>query len=135
MVMAKSMSLLPAKYALPLIFVLVFPEGCASSISSSVLLSRLGNEKDAPAVVDVRTRAEFKQGHLPGAVNISLLVLPFQLAAVPAKGKGDPVVVYCSHGPRAGLAGWILGLAGYKDVIHLQGDLAGWKSRGLVVEQ
>ncbi len=135
MAMAKSMSWLPAKYALPLVFVLVFTGGCTSSISSSVLLSRLGNEQDAPAVVDVRTRAEFKQGHLPGAVNIPLLVLPFRLAAVPVKGKGDPVVVYCSHGPRAGLAGWILRLAGYKEVFHLQGDLAGWKSRGLVVEQ
>ncbi|MCK4840037.1 MAG: rhodanese-like domain-containing protein [Desulfobulbaceae bacterium] len=132
--MAKLMILLPARYVLPLIFLLFFLGGCAPSINSSVLLARLGNEKDAPAVVDVRTGSEFKRGHLPGAVNISLLVLPFRLATVPVKGKGDPVVVYCAHGPRAALAAFILRMAGFKDVLHLRGDLAGWKSSGLSVE-
>ncbi len=133
--MLKSTNLLLGKYALPLVFVLLFLGGCAASISGPVLLSRLGNEKDVPVVVDVRTRSEFNKGHLPGAVNISLLVLPFRLATVPVKGKGDPVVVYCSHGPRALMAGLILWLAGFKDVRHLQGDMAGWKSSGLLVEQ
>ncbi len=100
-----------------------------------MLLSRLGHEKDAPAVVDVRTGFEFNKGHLPGAVNISLLVLPFHLTTIPVKGKDDPVVVYCSHGPRAGLAGFILRLAGFKDVLHLRGDMTGWESGGLLVEK
>jgi hydroxyacylglutathione hydrolase len=113
----------------------LFLGGCASAISSSDLLSRLGDDTVELAVVDVRTGFEFNKGHLPGAVNISLLVLPFQLAKVPVKGKDDPVVVYCSHGPRAGLAGFILRLAGFKDVLHLRGDMTDWKSSGLVVEQ
>jgi phage shock protein E len=133
--MVKSMGKLQARYAFSLMFLLIFLAGCASSISNSVLLSRLDNAKDAPVVVDVRTRSEFSNGHLPGAVNIPLLVLPFRLATVPVKSKDDPVVVYCAHGPRAGLAGFILRLARFKDVLHLQGDMAGWRSDGLVVEQ
>jgi 3-mercaptopyruvate sulfurtransferase SseA len=88
-------------------FLVLLLAGCTFAISSSALLSRLGNEKAELAVVDVRTGFEFSKSHLPGAVNISLLVLPFLLAAVSLKDKGDPVVVYCSHGPRAGLAGFI----------------------------
>ena len=109
--------------------------GCASGISSSDMFSRLEDERAELAVVDVRTGFEFQKGHLPGAVNISLLILPFQLAVVPVEGKDDPVVVYCSHGPRAGLAGFILRLAGFKDVLHLRGDMAGWRSDGLLIEK
>jgi rhodanese-related sulfurtransferase len=124
-----------ARYVALLMFLVLFLGGCASAISSSDLLSRLGDDTAELAVVDVRTGFEFNKGHLPGAVNISLLVLPFQLAKVPVKGKDDPVVVYCSHGPRAGLAGFILRLAGFKEVLLLRGDMTDWKSSGLVVEQ
>ena len=133
--MANLMSPSRVRYVALLMFLVLFLVGCASGISSSALLSRLGNEKAELAVVDVRTGFEFQKGHLPGAVNISLLVLPFQLAAVPVKDKDDPVVVYCSHGPRAGLAGFVLRLAGFKDVLHLRGGMAGWRSDGLLIEQ
>ena len=129
------MTLSRSVYIVLALFLGIFLGGCASAISSSGLVARLGNEKAEIAVVDVRTKFEFQKGHLPGAVNISLLVLPFKLATIPVKGKDDPVVVYCGHGPRAGLAGFILRLAGFKDVRHLQGDMAGWRSNGLLIEQ
>lgn len=86
-------------------------------------------------LIDVRNRSEYRQGHLPGAVNIPVYALPFHLADIPTRGKDEVVVVYCAHGPRSGLAGFILRLAGYDNVFHLQGDMAGWDSAGLPVEK
>jgi rhodanese-related sulfurtransferase len=108
--------------------------GCASSINTSSLLPRLGDGQPAFTPVDVRTGAEFRKGYLSEAVNIQELILPLRLAQVPAKNKDKPGVVYCAHGTRAALAGFILRLAKFKTFFHLRGDLAGWRAEGLMFE-
>lgn len=118
-----------------LLVVLLSLSGCASPLNRPVLLARLGLDKAAPTLVDVRSGAEFRRGHLPGAVNIPVQMLPFRLAQVGGKDKTNPVVVYCSHGPRAVLAGFILTMAGFREVQHLRGALAGWRADGLPVVQ
>lgn len=109
--------------------------GCASSISSSLLLDEIGNGQQRTVIVDVRTTGEFRRGHLPGAVNISILSLPFRLGEISVESRDEPVVVYCAHGPRAGLAGFVLKLAGFREVYHLQYDMAGWQADGLPLEK
>ena len=47
--------------------------------------------ENAPLVLDVRTNAEFGEGHVPGAVNISLDELSGRLAGLNA---AKPMVVY-----------------------------------------
>ncbi len=80
----------------------------------------------APTIVDVRTRAEFARGHVPGAVHI-----PFQSvgarASEIAAGPEDPVVVYCGHGPRAWIAARTLRARGFQRVMYLKGHWAAWK--------
>jgi rhodanese-related sulfurtransferase len=119
---------------LSILFLATLLAGCASSISSSELLARIGKGGPEVAVVDVRTKGEFRKGHLPGAVNIGILGLPFRLDEIPVESKDDPLVVYCAHGPRAGLAGFMLRIAGFKKVFHLDGDMNGWRANGLPVE-
>jgi len=109
--------------------------GCASSINSSTLLDELKGGEPQPVIVDVRTAGEFRRGHVPGALNISVLSLPFRLKEIPVESKDRPVVVYCAHGPRAGLAGFVLKLAGFTEVYHLQADMAGWRAGGLPIEK
>jgi rhodanese-related sulfurtransferase len=46
-------------------------------------------------------------------------------------GKDDPIVVYCSHGPRAALAKLQLWALGYEKVAYLQGQMSGWTREGL----
>ena len=108
--------------------------GCASSLSHGEYVGMRENVSTAVVILDVRTASKFRQGHIPGAVNISVFTLPFRLGKIPVKSKEEPLVVYCAHGPRAGLAGFILKVAGFKKVHHLDSDMKGWRTRGLPVE-
>jgi rhodanese-related sulfurtransferase len=108
--------------------------GCATSINIGNMNERLAEAPASLVLLDVRTNSEYRKGHLPGAVNISVFVLPFRLGRIPVKSKEDPLVVYCAHGPRAGLAGFILKVAGFKSVHHLEADLKGWRAEGILVE-
>jgi hydroxyacylglutathione hydrolase len=89
---------------------------------------------EAPVIVDVRTRFEFEAGHVPGAVHMpfwSVLWRSSQLAASP----DEPVVVYCAHGPRAGLARAALRLKGFNEVLYLEGHMSAWSKAGLPQEK
>ena len=117
------------------IFFCLLISGCAASIASTTLNEQLVDSPDSLVLIDVRNRSEYREGHLPGEVNIPVYALPFRLKEVSVKGKDLPVVVYCAHGPRAGLAGFILKVAGFKDVRSLQGSMSAWNSGGLPVEK
>jgi rhodanese-related sulfurtransferase len=69
------------------------------------------------AIVDVRTRAEFDCGHIPGAVNLPLDELRERLGEVE---HGQRTITYCELGQRGYLATRILSQAGY-DVANLSG--------------
>lgn len=82
------------------------------------------------ALIDVRTPEEFSEGHIPGAVNISVQTLPERLDEVP----GDlPVVVYCRSGNRSATAAQILVENGYQPVYDL-GGIKDWIAQGYAIE-
>lgn len=99
------------------------PDGVLASISAGT----------APVVVDVRTRREYDSGHVPGAIHIPFYSLLARQDEIPGS-RDEPVVVYCEHGPRAGVAKLALRLAGFKDVRYLDGHMSGWKERRLPTE-
>jgi len=66
-----------------------------------------------PFLVDVRTPAEFSQGHPKGAVNIPLDKLTANLTRF--KGKTD-IVVFCRSGARSSQAKSILAANGFDNV-------------------
>jgi phage shock protein E len=57
-------------------------------------------------IVDVRTPAEFKQGHLKGAKNVPLNEI--KLKADLVRGWGKPVITVCRSGSRSLAAKGIL---------------------------
>ncbi len=64
-------------------------------------------------VVDVRTPAEFLQGHVPGSVNIPLDQFQLRMAEIdPAR----PVLLCCASGGRSGMAKQMLEREGYTQV-------------------
>ncbi len=86
-----------------------------------------------PLILDVRTRREFVEGHIPGAIHIPFWRVPaksFMLAEFIDK----PVVVYCGHGPRAYLAGAALRRRGFRRVAYLAGHMKVWRTMKLPVE-
>jgi len=106
--------------------------GCASKCARNDFLAAIDSGK-APLVLDVRSQGEYLKGHVPGAVNINVMALPFRMHEIKV-AKDDPLVVYCAHGPRAGLAGFFLRLGGFRQVYHLEGDMNSWHKAGLPVE-
>ena len=87
----------------------------------------------APLIVDVRSSWEYKAAHVPGAIH-----LPFWLAYARADEidapKDDLVIVYCAHGPRAGIGKAALIREGFTQVRYLQGHMKEWNKAGLPVE-
>jgi phage shock protein E len=62
-------------------------------------------EKDA-VILDVRTKAEFAGGAIPGSKNIPLQQLSVQLSEI--KKWNKPVITCCASGIRSGSAASIL---------------------------
>lgn len=64
-------------------------------------------------LVDVRTSAEYAEGHIPGAINIDITGAMFdkQIATLDSK---RPVAVYCRSGNRSKIAARKLALKGFK---------------------
>jgi len=87
-----------------------------------------------PAIVDVRSRREFEGGHVPGAVHV-----PFWSAFArrddPRVGDAEQVVVYCEHGPRAGVARLAFRMGGHRRVTYLAGHMSAWRKAGLPMER
>jgi rhodanese-related sulfurtransferase len=51
--------------------------------------------------VDVRTVAEYSEGHIPGSININVLDEQFAAYADELLDKNEPVAVYCKSGRRS----------------------------------
>ncbi len=58
--------------------------------------------KRGAVLIDVRTRQEFKDGHINGSINIPLAQIPKQVKKIKLKKK--PIVLYCRSGARAASA-------------------------------
>ena len=121
---------------LALIAVTAFTAGARAAepreISRNEVLA-LQKSGDEPFLIDVRTPEEFASGHVPGAVNIPRDQLPQHFAQFEA--ARDRLVVYCERGPRAQAAAETLLGAGFTEVRHLTGDMAGWRAAGLPIEK
>lgn len=83
-------------------------------------------------ILDVRTAAEFANGHLREAKNIPLGELSSRIGELD-KSKGKTIVVVCERGVRAEKAARLLKAAGFEDVTTLDGGMAAWQSSGLPV--
>lgn len=102
-------------------------------MQASELAKRM-KSNDAPPVIDVRSRIEFKLGHIPGAIHAPALKILLRMARLP-HDKGTELVITCEHGPRAQMAQRILAAYGYRNTTLLEGHMAGWKAAGLPLEK
>lgn len=73
-------------------------------------------------VLDIRQRAEYVDGHIPGAVHVELGDIPKSAARIP----DEPTVVMCGHGERAMGAASLLEAAGHHDLVVLDGGPQDW---------
>jgi phage shock protein E len=71
-------------------------------------------------VIDVRTKKEFTQGHIDGALNIPWQETDKLMSAI-GTDKTRPVVVYCRSGNRSGKAKVVLETKGYTNIFNATG--------------
>jgi phage shock protein E len=85
---------------------------------SGVVSSSFSAEGVKPLIIDVRTDAEWKDGHIEGAMLIPYDVIGEKIGTV-AKDKSKRIYVYCRSGRRSKIAKETLEKLGYKDVVNL----------------
>jgi rhodanese-related sulfurtransferase len=103
-----------------------------SQISQQSLLEVLKTQNHNIVLLDVRSKEEYNDGHVEGAINISHDAIEENIALL-EQYKSEKIVVYCRSGRRAGLAIDILTQNGFSNIQHLTGDMNGWLEAKLPV--
>ncbi len=83
-----------------------------------------------PFILDVRTPAEFAEGHLEGATLLPVQELEQRLRELSAH-RQDPVLVYCHSGNRSTVASKMLVDFGFEQVINVRKGIADLTAAGL----
>ncbi len=84
----------------------------------------VARHQDSARVLDVRSGAEHRDRHVPGALNIAHTRLRGRLDELPPDSR---YFVHCASGARAAASAALLASRGY-DVVHVDGAFAGWES-------
>lgn len=107
--------------------------GCSSNGSTS---PQLGIEEFAAktaeanvVVLDVRTPAEFAEGHLANAINIDFQSGNFE-TDISKLDKGTTYAVYCRSGNRSGQAVKVMAELGFTDLYDMDGGVIDWAAAG-----
>jgi phage shock protein E len=99
----------------------------AGAVIAFVLLKRISLVSAARAheclkqgalVIDVRSQGEFRERHLPAALNLPLGQLREGILRH-APDKGQPLLLHCLSGTRSGIAKAQLKRMGYRNVFNL----------------
>jgi adenylyltransferase/sulfurtransferase len=81
------------------------------------------------ALLDVREREEYREGHLDGALSLPRGFLEMRVEeAVP--DKSAPIIAYCAGGVRSLIAARTLKEMGYENVVSMSGGYTAWKNAG-----
>ena len=83
-------------------------------------------------LVDVRTKEEFADGHLAGAINIP--VDQFDPTQLP-KMEGKEIILYCRSDNRSGKAAKAYVETTGQSIRHLDGGILAWEAAGLPVQK
>jgi rhodanese-related sulfurtransferase len=95
--------------------------------------------KQYTALLDVRTAAEYRSGHIPGAQLIPIEELTPDAIAKrfkrPSLGHEETLYIICQAGPRAEDAAKRLRQAGYTNLALVEGGTQHWEKAGLPLQR
>ena len=123
---------------LALIASLLLVTGCSSNALgvTNMNVSEFSQKiKEAGVVtLDVRTPAEFAEGHIEGARLIDFQSGNFE-SEIAGLDKEATYAVYCRSGNRSGQAVAIMHDAGFHNVYNLEGGVIDWANEGMTLVQ
>ena len=88
-------------------------------------------DKTELVIVDVRTIAEYEEGHIEGSQNICVGCDPMNILNY--LNPEDEILLYCQSGIRSAIALRILFENGYSTVYNMQGGISAWIDAGFPV--
>ncbi|WP_371381502.1 rhodanese-like domain-containing protein [Sporomusa aerivorans] len=80
-------------------------------------------------IIDIRTKEEYQEGHIPDAPFIPVGELESYLSELP---ESEKVLLICSSGNRSGRTTGLLRSKGFENVDNIDGGMLAW--RGPVVK-
>ena len=95
---------------------------------------KLLKERKDVVVIDLRTEAEFKTGHIAGAKNIDFLDSEFA-KQVGALDKAKTYLVHCGSGRRSTKALDVFQAQKFSSILHLNEGFKAWEAAGKPVEK
>jgi len=108
------------------------------TLSPMALRHRLQGEPTL-TLLDVRSPAEYRSGHIPGARLAPLDELAGSKLAALTDGAGlradNPLYLTCHAGLRATQAAQVLDRAGLKHLMLVQGGTQAWQNAGLPMQR
>ncbi len=91
--------------------------------------AKLLADKKQVVVLDVRTPAEFEEGHIAGAKNIDFQAKDFA-DKLGALDKSQTYLVHCAAGGRSTRSLETFQKLGFTSIVHLDGGMNAWKKAG-----
>ncbi len=86
------------------------------------------------AIVDVREKDEWGEGHIPDAVHMSRGMVELEIEDK-FPDRNMTIICHCGGGGRSALAAESLQKLGYKNVRSMAGGFKAWKAAGLPTTQ
>lgn len=93
-------------------------------------LARHVEDSSELLLLDVRTKEEYEEGHLPGARNMDFLSEDF-LLQVEQLPKDQAIYIYCRSGNRSAKAADLMRKAGFRQLYDLEGGYLKWEEEKL----
>lgn len=122
--------LLSAVFASALLLTSCSSGGSTTDLGSQEFASKVA--EPGVIVLDVRTAAEFAEGHLENAINIDVEGGQFD-AGIAQLDKTKTYAVYCRSGRRSGNAVEKMSSAGFTSLFNLNVGIIDWQNQGFPV--
>jgi len=122
------------KFAVLIALSTVLLTGCSNGNESTMTLDAVGfqakTQEAGVVILDVRTKAEFDEGHIANAININVESNEF-LSEISKLDKSKTYAVYCRSGRRSADALAKMTNEQFISLSHLDGGVIDWTNAGL----
>ena len=88
--------------------------------------------REPAMLVDVRSEADFRAGHITNAINIPLDQIEVQINKITSNSKKN-IIVYCQKGVRSAQAFRLLNKLGLPKLFTIEGGLDAWLKNNLPI--
>jgi len=109
-------------------------ESKTQNVKAGEFDARRTADTNSTVVLDVRTKEEYRAGHIPGSVLIDFTADDFE-QNVAKLDKDKTYLVHCASGGRSARACKKMEQLGFKKLYNLEGGMAAWEKAGKPVEK